>query len=125
MGPHEPVATMSALEHQLDTEPEFLKAAVAQLLLKARLPPSGLVLIARPALPAIERGEYVIDGEGDRSALEVVHDIAAPHRDVRNVEIERATRLQHAPYVLEGVRDLSVCQVLDDAQRQDFLERLV
>jgi hypothetical protein len=120
---HETVPLMALVEHDIDAELQLVEAVAAQLVLELGLPPAGFVLIARPALPAVQRGKDVIDGEGDFAAGKMVDDIAAPHRHVGHVEIERAARLEHAMHVLDGLRHLAVGEVLDHAQRQHLVKR--
>ena len=98
--------------------PEFQveEPTVAEFLLKPRAPPSRLVLVAWPSLPSVQRGENVVYREGNLAALEMVDDIAAPHRNIGNVEVEGAAGLEHPVDVLEGISDLAVGQMFDNPE---------
>src|SRR5215470_15162003 len=84
--PLETIAFEALVEEELDAEAQRSEAALAQLILEHCLPPSRLVLVSGPALPAIEGGELVMDGERDAAALEVIDHVATPNRDIRHVE---------------------------------------
>src|SRR5215211_8289799 len=98
----EAIAVKAFVQEQLNPKAQLQKSGGAQLFLKFGLPPTRFVLVSRPALPAIESREHMIDGKWDAAPFEVLNHVPTPNRNIRHVKKERATRCQHAMYIAKG-----------------------
>src|SRR5262245_6470439 len=102
-----------------------MEAAAPQFLLETGLPPTRFVFVARPALPAIEGAEYVVNAKWNAAPGEMINDVFAPYRYIGHVEEEDTARCQHAMHVFECLPRLAIGKMLNEAKRQDLVKRTV